>query len=70
MEHRDLTDAEFAALREIAAGAKSGESPHTRGKSPELETLCDIGYVDPVTTGGFYLTDMGRNAARAKGWLD
>lgn len=69
MEHRELTDAEFNALRDLAAGEKSGQAPQSGQSSPELETLCDIGYVDPVTGGGFYLTDNGRTAARRKGWL-
>ena len=67
MDHRELTDAEYNALREIADAEKRGT--RHEAKSPELETLCDIGYVDPVTGGGFWLTDRGRDAARGKGWL-
>lgn len=67
MEHRELTDSEFNALRELADAEQRGVKHET--KSPELETLCDIGYVDPVMGGGFYLTDRGRETARGKGWL-
>lgn len=67
MDHRDLTDAEFVALRELAAGDQAGQAPRPRQSSPELETLCDLGYVDPITGGGFFLSDRGKALIEDKG---